>query len=94
MALAEIIYEARKRSRKTLHALGQEIGASPALLSLIEQGKHVPPKELITKLAAALGGDADRWCGLVGVLTPDAEAALAKIAKDDPLYFRTMLKRQ
>jgi len=92
--LGQAVYEARKRLRRTLHVLSGEIGVSPALLSLIEQDKHVPPNELIVKLAAALGGDADQWCGLAGKLTPDAQSKLAALAKDDPIFFRSMIKRK
>lgn len=92
--LGETIYEARKARRKTLHVLSQEVGVSPALLSLTEQGKHVPPNELIAKLAEALGGDADQWCGLAGKLTPKTEAKLAQIARNDPLFFRSMINRK
>jgi transcriptional regulator with XRE-family HTH domain len=70
------------------------VGVSPALLSLTEQDKHVPPKELIVKLAQLLGGDADQWCGMAGKITPKAEAHLAKMAKDDPMFFRSMINRK
>jgi len=93
-SLGQTIYEFRKREQKTLHALSRKIGVSPALLSLVEQDKHVPPKELIVKLAHALNGDADRWCGLAGKITPKAEATLAEIAKNDPLFFRSMINRK
>jgi transcriptional regulator with XRE-family HTH domain len=94
LSLGKTISEARKRHRKTLHALSEEVGVSPALLSLTEQDKHVPPKELIVKLATVLGGDADHWCGLAGKVTPSVEKSLAKIAKDDPIFFRSMINKK
>ena len=94
LSLGRTISEARKKHRKTLHVLSEEVGVSAGLLSLTEQDKHVPPKELIVKLAAALGGDADRWCGLAGKVTPYVEAKLAEIAKDDPILFRSMIARK
>jgi len=92
--LGKTIYDARKMRRKTLHVLSEEIGVSPGLLSIIEQDKHIPPTELIVRLAGALGGDADQWCSLIGKVTPKAEAAFSKIAKDDPMFFRSMLKKR
>lgn len=94
LSLGKTISQARKQHRKTLHALSDQVGASPALLSLTEQDKHVPTKELIVKLASALGGDADYWCGLAGKVTPAVEESLAKIAKDDPILFRSMINRK
>jgi transcriptional regulator with XRE-family HTH domain len=92
-SLGRTIYEARRAQKKTLHAVSQQVGVSPALLSLTEQDKHVPPMALIVLLAEVLKGDADRWCGLAGKMTPDAEATFARIAKDNPIFFRSMLKR-
>jgi hypothetical protein len=63
-------------------------------LSLTEQDKHIPPKALIVRLAEVLNGDPDQWCGLIGKVTPEAEASLARTAKNDPMFFRSMLKRQ
>ena len=94
MKLGATIHVARKRAKRTLHSLSEEVGISAGLLSLIEQDKHVPPKDRIVSLARALGADPDKWCGLVGKVTPDAEARLAKIASDDPIFFRSMLSKK
>ena len=91
-SLGQIIHAARKSKRFTLQQLGQQIDASAGLLSLIEQDKHIPPNNVIVKLAELLGGDANQWCGMAGKVTPNAEKAFAKIAREDPVFFRTMLK--
>ena len=92
-SLGKSLHEARRAKKKTLRGLASEIGISAALLSLIEQGKHVPPKELIARLAQHLGGDPTQWCALAGQVTPDAERKLAQIAREDPIFFRSMLDR-
>ena len=85
--------EARKKMHKTLRQTAREVGVSPALLSLIENGLHRPSKELVVNLAVALDGDGDLWCGLLGEITPDAEKRLSSIARDDPAFFRSMVNR-
>jgi transcriptional regulator with XRE-family HTH domain len=92
--LGQTIHEARRAQKKTLHNVSEQVGVSPALLSLTEQDKHIPPKALIVRLAEVLKGDADQWCGLAGKVTPNAEATLAEVAKDNPIFFRSMLKRK
>lgn len=92
-SLGQIVHKARKAQKKTLHKLSAEADVSPGLLSLIEQDKHTPPKELIVRLAQVLKGDADQWCGLVGKITPNAEATLAEVAKTQPIFFRKMLSK-
>ena len=80
-----------------MRALAKEIGVSASLLSLIEQGGHVPPRRLIVALAETLEGNPDEWCALVGRITPEAEETLAGLAKEEPhIYrsFRTLLERQ
>jgi transcriptional regulator with XRE-family HTH domain len=94
VALGKMLHEARRAKKKTLRGLAAEIGISAALLSLIEQGKHVPPKELIVRLAEHLGGDATQWCAIAGQVTPEAERKLAQIARQDPMFFRAMLHRR
>lgn len=93
MTLGQDIAASRHQAHKTLRQVAADIGVSPALLSLIERGKQKPSAQTVVKLAATLGGDADLWCAKLGKLTPEAEGQLADIAKDDPGFFRTMLKR-
>ena len=92
-SLGQVVRLQRRKSRLTLRSAAANLDVSPSLLSLIEQDKHVPPADLITKLARMFGGDPDQWCGLAGTLTPGAEASLAEIAKEQPEYFRTMIRR-
>lgn len=94
MTLGTTIHTARKKAKRTLHSLSDEVEISAGLLSLIEQDKHVPPKERIVRLAQVLGADPDKWCGLAGKVTPNAEARLARIASDDPIFFRSMLSKK
>ena len=91
--LPELIVAARKRKARTLRTLATEANISPALLSLIERGKHRPSKEILARLAGLLDADPDQWCGLLGKLTPEAERCLAAFAKDDPRAFRRMMSR-
>lgn len=87
------IRKARKATGKTLRATAQELRISSGLLSLIEQGKHIPPKKLIVAVAEHLGASPDDWCALAGKLAPKVEASLARIAREQPHYFRTLLSR-
>lgn len=89
--LARHIAGARQHSKKSLRSLASEVDCSPALLSLIEHGKHTPAPVLIVRLALALGENKDEWCGLAGRVAPDIEAALAKIATKEPSRYRTAL---
>ena len=90
--LGQLVVAARRSRRKTLRSLAREVDISAALLSLIERDKHRPPSRVITRLAGALGGDADQWCGLAGRIAPDIEANLAGLAKEDPESYRLFLR--
>jgi len=92
-SFGNLLHDARRAKKQTLRALAAEVGISAALLSLIEQEKHVPPKEVIVRLAEHLGADSTEWCAAAGQITPDAERKLARLARDEPLYFRKMLDR-
>ena len=87
-SLGQAVAFARKERHKTLRSTAVEIGVSASLLSLVEQNKHVPSREVIEALARVLGGDPDKWCGLAGRITPAAEASLAKLAMEKPEFFR------
>jgi transcriptional regulator with XRE-family HTH domain len=91
--LGKEILTFRKEKRITLRALANTVKVSPSLLSLIEHGKQKPGKELIVKLALELDADADKWCGLAGMITPEAESRLADLAREDPMFFRGMVNR-
>ena len=87
---------ARREAHKTLRSAAKEADLSAALLSLIERDKHVPPKQVIARLALLLGADPDRWCGLAGKITAEAEESLAKFARENPEFYRflrTMIDR-
>jgi len=86
--LGQAIVAARQRCHKTLRSTARETGASPSLLSLIERGKHVPPPDLVIRLAQALGADPDQWCGLAGRISVEAESTFARLAAEKPEYFR------
>lgn len=92
-SLGRLIRDARRAQGATLRAFAAKMQISASLLSLIEQGEHMPDSELITRLATALGQDADYWCGLAGTLTPCAERSLADLARRDPEFFRIMVER-
>jgi len=91
--LGTAIRAARNRQEITLRAFAGKMQISASLLSLIEQDEHVPPKELIVRIAMALGENADFWCGLAGKVTPEVEKSLARMARRDPQFFRTVLHR-
>jgi len=91
--LGREIVAARAKQHKTLRGLAREAGISPALLSLIEHGKHVPDKALVVRLANLLNADSDYLCALIGQITPTAEKHLARIAEVDPSFFRSKVNR-
>jgi transcriptional regulator with XRE-family HTH domain len=76
-----------------LRPTAHELGISPGLLSLIERDRHRPRKQLIARIARLLGEDADDWCALAGVVSPQTEAMIAKVAREKPLFFRQMMDR-
>ena len=90
--LGQHIVVRRKAMGFTLRSLAKKLDVSASLLSMIEQGKHVPSPSLIVKLAEIMGADADEWCALAGKITPEAEGALADLAREDPEGFRFLRK--
>lgn len=86
--LGEEILSRRRKAHKTLRFTAQEADISASLLSLIEREKHTPSREVIERLASVLGGDVDRWCGLAGRITTEAEESLAKLAIEQPEFYR------
>lgn len=93
VTLGTEILAARKKKRITLRFLANSLKVSPSLLSLIEHDKQKPSKELVVKLASVLESDPDEWCGLAGMITPEAESHFANLAREDPMFFRNMVKR-
>jgi len=86
--LSLAIVAARKGANVSLRATAVAVDISPALLSLIEQGKHVPPREVVIRLALHLRADPDQWCGLAGRISDEAESSFARLAAEKPEYFR------
>lgn len=84
------MFRARREQRLTLRALSAKAGLSAALLSMIEQDDHTPPKQTIEAIARALSADVDLWCGLAGTVSSESERTFAKLAAEDPLYFRRL----
>lgn len=91
--LGAAIRAARKDAGVTLRSFAASMGISASLQSMIEQGDHRPDTALISRMAAALGKDADLWCGMAGRLTPMAEKSLSRLARKDPMFFRHMVER-
>ena len=94
--LGQDIARRRKEMGLTLRSAASDLGVSASLLSMIEQGKHIPSRETIVGLAKLLEADADLWCAVAGRITPDAEAALAKVARQNPegyRFLRTLVER-
>lgn len=77
----------------TLRTLAATVGVSPALLSLIEQNKHVPQADLVCKLATVLGSNPDAWCAMIGRLNPAVESRLVDLARNDPKAFHLFRTR-
>lgn len=92
-SLGQLIAEARRRREMTLRTLAATVDVSPALLSLIEQDKHVPQAELVCKLAAVFGSNPDAWCAMIGRLDPGVESQLVDIARNDPKAFHLFRTR-
>ena len=95
--LGQDLVARRREKGMTLRGVAREIGVSASLLSLIEQNKHTPSRNLLVNLAELLDADADRWCALAGTITPQAEAALAVLAREDPegyRFLRTLVERR
>ncbi len=91
--LGVVIRAARKRRRITLRAFARTMDISPSLLSLIEHDEHVPPSELIARMAKVAGEDPDLWCGLVGKLTPATQSSLSRLGRTDPVFLRNIVER-
>lgn len=54
LTIGERIKEARKSQKRTLANLGEQIGLSPAAISMIESGKNTPSEQTVKSLARAL----------------------------------------
>lgn len=91
MKIGQLMKDARMKAQKSLRSFAEELEVSPGLLSLIERDLQPPTKELIVRASSLLGQDADLWCAAAGTITPDAEAALAQLAKTNPTYLRRLV---
>ena len=83
----------RLKNQITLRELARRLGISPALQTLIETDRNVPDSELITRIAKELRLDADELCAIAGKITQEMTEKLARIARKDPKFFRTMVNR-
>lgn len=78
----------------TLRGFASCVNVSASLLSLIENDRHMPDKELVCRMASQLGEDADRWCAAIGKITPTAEKSIAKLVMEDPVVFRRLVGKE
>jgi transcriptional regulator with XRE-family HTH domain len=93
MDLGDAIRKARF-GKKTLRQTAGEAGISAGLLSLVERNLHVPSADIIQRLAKCLGGDPDQWCGFAGTISAEAREHLARIAAEEPIFFRKLIGRK
>lgn len=79
----------REAQRIGLRVAADQLGISPAYLSRIERGKERPPKaEVIKRMAALLGGDADVLFRLAASTDPDL-ADYIHVVPNVPEFLRT-----
>jgi len=77
MTLGEQIRMARLSRRIGLRELARDVGRSSSMLSRIEAGEVRPGVDLVQRLAAVLGLDADALYCAAGHIPPDLAARLS-----------------
>jgi transcriptional regulator with XRE-family HTH domain len=83
----------RLRKEITLRELARRLKISPAFQTLIETDRSSPDAGLIARIAKELDLDADGLCGLAGKISRETTEKLARVARQDPKFFRTMVNR-
>jgi HTH-type transcriptional regulator, competence development regulator len=87
----ETIREMREAQKLGLRTAAERLGISPAYLSRIERGRENPPRpELIRRIAALLGGDADVLFRLADSTDPELADYVNSIPKL-PEFLRTAM---
>ena len=87
----ETIREMREAQKLGLRTAAERLGISPAYLSRIERGRENPPRpELIRRIAALLGGDADVLFRLADSTDPELAEYVNSIPKL-PEFLRTAM---
>lgn len=95
MSLGSEIRGARESRREaggkpwSLRQVAGRLGIEPSYLSKIERGEAEPGEELVGRLAAELGGDADVWLALAGRVSADLRAIIAK----RPALFASLIRQ-
>lgn len=87
----DTIREMREAQKLGLRSAAERLGISPAYLSRIERGRENPPRpELIRRIAALLGGDADVLFRLADSTDPELADYVNSIPKL-PEFLRTAM---
>jgi hypothetical protein len=60
---------------------------------MIEQDQHIPPSDIIVRIAHRLETDPDFLCALAGKLSKTTERKLVTVARKDIKFFRQMIDR-
>jgi transcriptional regulator with XRE-family HTH domain len=87
----ETIREMREAQKLGLRTAAEQLSISPAYLSRIERGRENPPRpELIRRIAALLGGDADVLFRLADSTDPELAEYVNSVPKL-PEFLRTAM---
>ena len=87
----DTIRDMREAQKLGLRTAAERLGISPAYLSRIERGRENPPRpELIRRIAALLGGDADVLFRLADSTDPELAEYVNSIPKL-PEFLRTAM---
>jgi transcriptional regulator with XRE-family HTH domain len=91
--LGQRLHELREKRKLSMRALADKVDVDFSYISQIEHGKRQPSKDLVVRLAHALGADADELLIAAGHLPADVGEILGRDPRRSLLYIREKLAR-
>lgn len=94
MSLGQELRKAREAKQDvdkkawSLRQVAARLDIEPSYLSKLERDEAEPGEALLTKLAKELGGDKDVWLAMMGKVSEDLRAIIAK----RPALFASLLR--
>ena len=89
----DCLHQLRQRKKLSVRTLAEKVEVDFSYISQIEHGKKQPSKDLVIRLARALGADEDEFLMAAGHLPDDVGEILGRDPRRSLLYIREKLAR-
>jgi len=89
LGFGETVANLRANKQMGLRELGRAVDISAMHISNLEKGKSMPSPELVTKLAAVLGGDLDELLHLADQIDPAVVDVIQNNPQSVPSFLRS-----